>query len=168
MAELLRISFLVNMQKSKKVTDKIQARVKAEHFCAYQERSQQEVRIKLQSLDLPWAEIEELISELIQNNFLNEERFAKTYALGKFRIKNWGKLKIKQGLKLKQVPDKMITRVLKQIDEQDYSATLNDLLAKKAALLKERDLFKRNYKLMQYALGKGYERDLIAELLKEF
>ncbi|HCN82271.1 MAG TPA: RecX family transcriptional regulator [Sphingobacteriaceae bacterium] len=155
------------MKGSKKVTDKQEARVKAEHYCAYQERSQQEVRTKLQSFDLPYADIEELISELIQANFLNEERFARTYALGKFRIKNWGKNKIKQGLKLKQVPEKLIMKVLKQLDEQDYSHTLLVLLNKKAALLQEYDTFKRNYKLMQYALGKGYERDLITDVLKE-
>lgn len=155
------------MKGSKKVTDKVQARVKAEHFCAYQERSQQEVRTKLYSFELPYADVEELISELIQANFLNEERFARTYALGKFRIKNWGKHKIKQGLKLKQVPEKMINKVLKQLDDQDYSNTLIKLLNKKATLLQEPDTFKRNYKLMQYALGKGYERGLISDVLKE-
>ncbi len=156
------------MKGSKKVTDKVQARVKAEHFCAYQERSQQEVRTKLQGFELPYADVEELISELIQSNFLNEERFATSYALGKFRIKNWGKHKIKQGLKLKQVPEKLINKVLTQLDEQDYSKTLILLLNKKAVLLREPDTFKRNYKLMQYALGKGYERDLVSEVLKEF
>lgn len=155
------------MKESKKVTDKLQARVKAEHFCAYQERSQQEVRTKLHSFDLPYSEVEELISELIQDNFLNEERFATTYALGKFRIKNWGKHKIKQGLKLKQVPEKLINKALKQLNGDDYTETLKKLLNKKTEVLLEPDAFKRNYKLMQYALGKGYERDLVAELLKE-
>lgn len=155
------------MQGPKKVTDKIQARIKAERFCAYQERSQQEVRTKLYSFELHYTDVEELISELIQSNFLNEERFARTYALGKFRIKSWGKHKIKQGLKLKQVPDKLINKVLKQLDDENYSKTLITLLNKKAALLREPDMFKRNYKLMQYALGKGYERDLISDVLKE-
>jgi regulatory protein len=155
------------MREAKKVTDKLQAKVKAEHFCAYQERSQHEVRTKLYTFELRYSDIEEIISDLIQDNFLNEERFATTYALGKFRIKNWGKHKIRQGLKLKQVPEKLINKVLKQLDESAYSDTLKKLLIKKADLLREADIFKRNYKIMQYALGKGYERDLIAEVLKE-
>src|SRR5690606_17889250 len=92
-----------------------QAIEKMEHYCAYQERSQQEVRDKLYSLGLRSADIEEIIADLIQNNFLNEERFAAAYAQGKFRMKSWGKLKIKQGLKLKRVSDKLIVKALNQI-----------------------------------------------------
>ena len=154
------------MKESKKVTDKLQARAKAEHFCTYQERSQQEVRNKLYSFGLPSWNIEELISELIQANFLNEERFAITYTSGKFRIKHWGKNKIKQGLKLKQVPVKLIRKALNHIDEEEYLKTLDRLLRKKADLLQEPDPFKRRYRLMQYALGKGFESDIIAEILE--
>lgn len=153
------------MRESKKVADRLQAMAKAEHFCVYQERSQQEVRNKLYSFGLPSGHIEELISELIQGNFLNEERFAIAYTLGKFRIKHWGKIKIKQSLKLKQVPEKLIVKVLKQIDDEEYLKTLDMLLRKKAVLLPKLNPYNLHYRLMQYAAGKGYEKDLIADLL---
>ena len=96
--------------KAKKITDEKAARLKAEHYCAYQERSQQELRNKLYE----WCQypnmIETIISQLISDNFLNEERFAKAYAKGKFRQKGWGRIKIKQGLKLKQVPNVLIKK----------------------------------------------------------
>ena len=140
--------------------------VKAQRFCAYQERSQQEVRNKLYELGLFAGRVEEVISELIQAGFLNEERFAVAYTLGKFRIKKWGKLKIRHGLRLKKIPEKLIAKALKQINEADYLRTLQDVLSKKRVLLKEKDNFKLEYKLIQFALSKGYERDLITDALK--
>lgn len=143
-----------------------QAIEKMEHYCAYQERSQQEVRDKLYSLGLRSADIEEIIADLIQNNFLNEERFAAAYALGKFRMKSWGKLKIKQGLKLKRVSDKLIVKALNQIDGEDYQQTLTDIIDKKSLLITEKEPFKKRNKLFNYAMGRGFENDLIAEVLK--
>jgi regulatory protein len=154
-----------NMESAKKVIDKTQAMAKAEHFCAYQERSQQEVRDKLYSFDLHSADVENIISELIQANFLNEQRFAVAYTLGKFRIKHWGKAKIKQGLKFKRVPEKMIAKALGQIDYDEYISTLTALLQKKAPFITEKDLYKKNYKLAQYAVGRGFERGLVTEVL---
>jgi regulatory protein len=153
------------MKSSKKVTDKLQIKIKAENFCVYQERSHYEVRNKLYSFGLPSGDIEELISELIQSNFLNEERFAIAYTLGKFRIKHWGKNKIKQGLKLKQVPEKLISKALSQIDMKEYLKTLEMLLRKKAALFPKLDKYELDHRLIQYAAGKGYEKKLIANLL---
>src|ERR1700740_2175906 len=102
----------MELPEKKKITDKKVAMAKAEHYCAYQERSQQEVRDKLYEWGL-WPEaVEHIISQLICDNFLNEERFAKAYALGKFRQKGWGKIKIKQGLKLKKVPEVLIKKAL--------------------------------------------------------
>ncbi|MGV3509110.1 MAG: regulatory protein RecX [Sphingobacteriaceae bacterium] len=151
---------------SKKALDKKTAHAKLEQYCAYQERSQQEVRDKLYSYGLHSAEVEDVICELIGANFLNEERFANAFALGKFRIKHWGRLKIKQGLKLKRVGDNLIKKALKQIDADDYEETLKRLLEKKNALLKENDRFKRRQKLVSYGLAKGYESDLIFDCLK--
>lgn len=139
--------------------------MKAESFCAYQERSQFEIRNKLYEWGLHHKEVEEIISELIDQNFLNEERFALAYTLGKFRIKGWGRLKIKQGLKLKGVPDKLIAKSLKAIDGDDYFSKLEQLLEKKSKTIAEKDPFKRRYLLTRYAAGKGYEADLISELL---
>lgn len=147
--------------------DKKAALAKAEHYCAYQERSQYEIRNKLYEWGLKTAEVEELISELIVTNFLNEERFAKVYVSGKFNIKKWGKIKIKQSLKLKQVPDKMITKALNTIDSGDYMQTLLELAEKKAKLITESDAYKKKYKLITYLMGKGFENNLISEVLKD-
>lgn len=146
--------------------DRQTALAKAEHYCAYQERAQQEVRDKLYEWGLWSDDVEELISELIQTNFLNEERFTQAYVSGKFKIKHWGKVKIKQGLKLKRIPDKMIQRALNGIDYDEYLKTILLGAQKKAPLIKENDPFKRQYKLVNYLMGKGFERDLIIEVLK--
>lgn len=155
------------MEPAKKVKyDKQQGLIKAEHYCAYQERSQQEVRNKLYDWGLWPNEVEQVISELIESNFLNEERFAKAYVSGKFKIKHWGKIKIKQGLKLKQITDKMIIAALKTIDYDEYLATILKTAEKKLPLIKEKDAYKRKYKLITYLLSKGFENDLIIEVLK--
>lgn len=149
-----------------KITDPKIALTKAESFCAYQERSQQEVRDKLYEWGLWPDAIEQIISELIQSNFLNEDRFAKAYTRGKFNQKAWGRIKIKQGLKLKRVPDVLIKKALLTIDLDDYLAALTRLLDKKAGTINEKNELKRRYKLQQYAMSRGYEADLIAEVLK--
>ena len=140
---------------------------KLEHYCAYQERSQQEVRNKLYEWGLkPW-EVEEVITELIVTNFLNEERFAKAYVSGKFSINKWGKIKIKQGLKLKKVPEKMIVNALKTIDYDDYLNAILIAAEKKLSTITEKDPYKRRYKLTTFLLGRGFEHILISEVLED-
>jgi len=156
----------MDTQKTKKITDEKVALAKAEHYCAYQERSQQEVRDKLYEWGLWTDAVENIISQLISGNFLNEERFANAYTKGKFNQKSWGKIKIKQGLKFKRVPDVLIKKALQTINPGDYFNTLEQVIQKKSALITEKDPYKRRYKLQQYALGRGYETDLIAEVLK--
>ncbi|GAB3927383.1 regulatory protein RecX [Mucilaginibacter myungsuensis] len=153
--------------KPKKINDPNVALAKAEHYCGYQERSQQEVRDKLYEWGL-WPEaVENTITKLIDGNFINEQRFAFAYARGKFNQKGWGKIKIKQGLKFKRVSDALIKKALGQIDLSDYITTLKTVLDKKAALLKEKDERKRHYKLKQYAMGRGFESETISEVLKD-
>ena len=152
--------------KTIKITDEKVALAKAEHFCAYQERAQQEVRDKLYEWGLWPDAVENIIVQLIGNNFLNEERFANNYVRGKFNQKGWGRIKIKQGLKFKKIPDVLIKKALKTIDGDDYIAMLTNVINKKAALLTDKDDYKRRYKLQQYALGRGYESDLISDILK--
>jgi len=147
--------------------DRKAALAKAEHYCAYQERSQQEVRNKLYEWGLWSADVEELIAELIQTNFLNEERFAMAYVSGKFNIKKWGKIKIKQGLKLKRVPDKMILNALKSINYDNYLNTIKLTAEKKLNVIIEKDPYKKRYKLISYLLSKGFENDLITEVLRD-
>jgi len=146
--------------------DKKQALAKAENFCVYQERSQKEVRYKLVEWGMRGDELEEIITDLIINNFLNEERFAKSYASGKFNIKHWGRVKIKQGLKLKGVPNKILQKAIFSIDDDDYLQTIEKLAVKKAESLGENDPFKRKNKLMSYLQAKGFETDLILLVLK--
>ncbi|MXV52299.1 RecX family transcriptional regulator [Pedobacter sp. HMF7647] len=155
------------MESPKKVITKNEAVSKIESYCAYQERSQKEVRYKLIDLGIYGEDLETIISDLIQQNFLNEERFAKAYALGKFRMKQWGKIKIRQGLKLKGVPEKLIQKALKQIDDDDYYQTLATLLDKKTLQTVAKNPIQNRYKLSQYATAKGYERDLIFEILRD-
>ena len=154
-----------NEQSIPKIFSRQQAKVKAESYCAYQERSQFEIRNKLYEWGLHQKDVEEIISELIELNFLNEERFALAYSLGKFRIKGWGKNKIRQGLKLKRIPDKLIIKSLKEINEDDYMLMLTKILKKKLNTISEKDPFKKRYLLSRFASSKGYESDLIADLL---
>ena len=142
-------------------------KAKAEQYCAYQERSQQEVRDKLYGWGLHFQEVENILVELIMEGFLNEERFALAYAGGKHRLKKWGKFKIKQGLKQKSVSDPIIKTALASIDPDDYFANLTELLAKKASSLPETDPYRRRVRLVNYALSRGYEQHLIFEILKD-
>lgn len=138
-------------------------------FCAYQERCQAEVREKLYAeYYLSSEEIEFIIAELITQKFINEERFAKVYASSKFRVKKWGKLKIKQALKQFQLTAYCIEKGLSEITDEEYEATLRDLLAKKSKQICENNPLKKKKKLLQYALGKGYEMDIILDLLNDF
>ena len=152
--------------KTNKITDEKVALAKAENYCAYQERSQQEVRNKLYEWGLWEAAVENIIILLIEGRFLNEERFAKAYAQGKFKQKGWGKIKIKQGLKLKKVPDVLIKKALLTINGDDYMQVLETVLAKKARTIVEKDSMKRRYKLQTYAFSRGFELDLILDVLK--
>jgi regulatory protein len=153
--------------KKQKIIDEQLGLEKAGHYCAYQERSQQEIRDKLYEWGLWPAAVENIIVKLIEGGFLNEERFANAYATGKFRQKAWGKIKIKQGLKLKKVSDVLIKKALSSINYDDYLETLRIIIEKKAALLNEGNAYKRRYKLQQYALSRGFEGDLITEVLKD-
>jgi regulatory protein len=155
------------MERKVKHYTPLQAKAKAMHYCAYQERAQEEVRQKLREWGLNEEETEQLITTLIEENFLNEERFAYAFATGKHRMKQWGKIKIKMGLKRKGVSSPLIRMALQKLDDQEYRKTLGQILTKEAHTLKEKDPFKRKYKLIQAGLRKGYEQELILELLTD-
>jgi len=144
-----------------------QALGKIQKYCAYQERSHQEVKRKLHSYGLTADEVDEIISKLITDNFLNEERFAKAFAGGKFRIKKWGRNKIEHELESFGLTKNCITRGLKEIDPWDYTKTLRTLLRKKTEEVSEENPFAKRNKVARFAISKGYEPELVWEMVKE-
>ena len=123
--------------------------------------------MKLKSWGLIQEAIDLLIIELIEFNFLNEERYARSFARGKFRIKKWGKLKIRLALKKREVYFKCIDFAMSEIDDKTYLNSLKELLQKKNDILKETNLYKRKMKLINYLVNRGYEYDLIQDALVE-
>lgn len=152
------------MQSNKTYTV-IEATRALEHFCAYQERCHKEVEDKLYKLKMIAEAQEQIIGHLITEGFLNESRFAQSFARGKFRIKKWGKIRITQELKRKDISAYNIKLGLKEIDDEMYILTLQDLIQKKQNSIKETDAFKKKKKMVDYLLRQGYEATLIFETL---
>lgn len=151
-----------------KVLTPQQAKQKIEHYCAYQERSHQEVRDKLYGLGLHRNDVEEIITNLITDGFLNEERFAKAFAGGKFRIKKWGRIKISHALESKGVSKNCVRIGLKEIDEVDYIATLRELLKEKSCREQtDSKIYVHRDRLSRYAIQKGYEPELVWKEIRE-
>jgi regulatory protein len=136
-------------------------------YCAYQERSHKEVRNKLFTYGLFPSEVEQALTRLITDGFLNEERFAKAFAGGKFRMKKWGRNKITNALQKHGVTTRCIQRGLNEIDDPAYLKTLRSLLRVKLSKISGTDLFKKRYKAAQFAIGKGYEPELVWRLIKD-
>ncbi len=140
-----------------------QAMQKLRHYCAYQERSHFEVREKLYSLGLRKQDVELCIATLIEEDYLNESRFAIAFAGGKFRVNKWGKVKIRQAMKEKRVSEYCINQALAEIPSDAYQSTMEKLTEKKWRSLKtESNIFLRLRKTRDYMLQKGYESQLVA------
>ena len=151
----------------KKYLTKEQALQKLKHFCGYQERCHLEVREKLYDLGVSNSLHDEIVSTLIEENYLNEERFAIAFVGGKFRVKQWGRVKIKHELKQKQVSDYNIRKALKEIDEEDYYNTLRKLYDDKWKSLKgEKNRFIKLSKTRNYLLQKGFESEAVQEIAR--
>lgn len=144
-----------------------EATLKLMQFCAYRDRSHKEVEKKLQEMRMIPAACEEIIIKLMQEGFLNEERFARSFVRGKFRIKKWGRIRIKQELKFRDISSPIIKLALSEIKDSDYRAALYELAEKKMRLLHEPDPFKKRKKLTDYLLRKGYESHLVFEVTEE-
>jgi regulatory protein len=155
------------LQPKKKKYTPAQAFLKAQLFCAYQERYQQEMRDKLYEWGLFPDAVENVIAQLITDNFLNEERFAKAYAGGKFRIKKWGRVKIKLELKKRNISEYCIRKGMQEIDDEAYLQTLKKLIEKKNKETKEKNPLVRNSKVARYVASRGFEQDLIWDVIKE-
>ncbi|WP_456463085.1 regulatory protein RecX [Lutibacter sp.] len=136
-----------------------------EHFCAYQERCHKEVEQKLYDLKMIPEAKEKIILHLLQHNFLNEERFAKAFVRGKFSIKKWGRIKIINELRFKNISTYNIKSALKEINEKDYLETLQKISEKKLALIKESNTFKKKNKLATFLISKGYESELVYKIV---
>ena len=151
---------------TEKIITPLVALQKMKSWCAYQERSQNEVRQKLFEYRLEPETVESIIAELIGEKFLDEERFAMAYAGGKFRIKHWGRNKIKLGLKQHKVSDYCIKKALQSINGEAYEEIIRKVIEKKIRLTKTNDERKKYYAVLNYAVSRGFESDLVSDQLK--
>ena len=144
-----------------------EATKKLEHYCAYQDRCHEEVIQKLRSMKMDQDEIDQIIVQLIADNFLNEERFACSFARGKHRIKHWGKIRIVNELKFRKISATLIKIALKEIDDSDYLDMFDALADKHWQTITERNTMKKRKKFCDYFLRKGWETELIYQKVKE-
>lgn len=140
---------------------------KLEHYCAYQERCHDEVFQKLRGMFLDTNEIDEIIVHLINNNYLNEERFACSFARGKFRIKHWGKVRIVNELKFRKISQYNITTALKEINTEEYVADFHLISERHWENIAEKNSLKKRKKFCDYLLRKGWESNMIYEKIKD-
>lgn len=136
------------------------------NYCVYQDRSHSEVEQKMKEYMLIPEAKEEILVFLIQENYLNEERFAKSYSRGKFYIKKWGRNKIKNSLFQKGISEKLIQKSFEEIDENDYEKILLDLIEKTIITYKELKDYQKKQKLIKFLISKGYEYELILKILE--
>ncbi|MFD0990692.1 regulatory protein RecX [Mariniflexile jejuense] len=155
------------MQPPKKTYTLQEATKKLEHYCAYQERCHKEVVQKLTSMYMIPEAIDVIVVHLIQHNFLNEERFAKTFVSGKFKIKAWGRRRLTFELKQKDISKVNINQALATISEDDYNEYFNSLAEKKANSIKERNVFKKKKQFVDYFLYRGWESHLVYDKANE-
>lgn len=142
-----------------------EAEEKIAAFCAYQERCVWEVRRKLYEKGIAEAQIEKLIGFLLREKFIDEGRYARAFARGKFRLKKWGKNRIRMELKMRQVPEDLIRKGLLEIDPTEYYDTLLSETEKKWEKTKEPDLYKKRFKVVGYLMQRGFEQDLVQEAI---
>ncbi len=152
--------FVWEQKKDTKIYDLKEARLKIEHFCAYQERSHKQVQEKLKTFGLRPDVADALVIELIQANFLNEARFSSAFSRGKFNIKGWGKIKIKQHLKMHQVSEYNIKNALSEISESDYLNSFETIVSKKWKALKGENALHKKQKLVRFMYSRGFESQL--------
>jgi regulatory protein len=138
-----------------------------ERYCAYQDRCHKEIETKLREFVLIEEAKNQIILHLMEHDFVNEERFSKSFARGKFRIKKWGKQRIVRELKQRSVSEYNIKTALKEIDEEKYIATIYEIAERRNAIITEENPYKRKKKLSDFLMRKGYEYDLIYATIKD-
>lgn len=140
---------------------------KMEQYCVYQDRCHQEIERKMKEYQMIPEAKEKILLHLMRHDFLNEERFSKSFTRGKFRIKNWGKQRIIRELKIKNISSYNIKTALKEIDEELYVKTIEKIATSKKITIKESNLFKKKKKIYDYLYRKGYESSLIQETIQK-
>ncbi len=140
---------------------------KIEYFCSYQERCHDEVISKLRTMKLDSDEIDQIMVHLLSQNFLNEERFACSFARGKHRIKHWGKIRIVNELKFKNISQTLINKALKEITPEEYLETFHTLAERNWESIREKNTLKKRKKFCDYMLRRGFESNLVYEKVKE-
>lgn len=151
------------MQSDRKIYNLDEARVVIRKFCAYQERSQKQVRDRLYKMGLISDAVELLISECIEENYLNEERFAMAFVRGKYKFKDWGRQRLERELKFQNVSDYCIRKAMAQLDDEDYDHQLKVLAQKKWDATKDANRFSKGKKVVNFLIRKGYESDKVWE-----
>ncbi|MCX2718283.1 regulatory protein RecX [Lentiprolixibacter aurantiacus] len=136
-------------------------------YCAYQDRCHQEVRQKLREMKMIPEAIDHIMAYLIEHDFLNEQRFADSFARGKFRIKKWGKLRIIRELRQREISQLAIKKSLKQITDQEYREVLDDLALKRLETLTQCTALEKKQKLSSYLLYRGWENELVYDKIRE-
>lgn len=150
---------------AREVLTYLDALEKLKKYCAYQERAQSEVRKKAFSYGLSSEEAESVITDLIKDNFLNEQRYAEAYVRGKYKFKRWGRKKLELELKSRQVSSYCIKKGMAQIEPAIYFSNLVYLAEKRLPLTKGKNQAEIKQKMFRHLLGKGYESNLIEEVL---
>ena len=159
--------FEIMFEKKKKSFTVDQIKRKLENYCVYQDRCHKEVEQKMWEFHLIPEARELILLSLMKDNFLNEERFAKSYARGKFRIKSWGKPRIVRELKFRDISTYNIKTALKEIDEQEYISTIYRITENRNEVISEPNEYKRGQKLIDFLMRKGFENDLIFKTVKD-
>ncbi|MBC8766518.1 RecX family transcriptional regulator [Arenibacter sp. BSSL-BM3] len=144
-----------------------EATKKLEGYCAYQDRCHKEVISKLRAMNMIPEAIDLIVGHLIKENFLNEERFARSFARGKFNIKKWGRIRIENELKYREISKYNIKLAMEEIDSKEYLKSFNSLAKKRLAEIREKDLQKRRKKLADYLLYRGWESGMVYEKVYE-
>jgi len=140
---------------------------KIEHYCGYQERCHEEVEQKLRDMKMTLEERDQIIAHLIHENFLNEERFACSFARGKHRIKHWGKIRITNELKFRGINQTLINIALKEIDPEEYYTTFDTLANRNWKSIQEKNTLKKRKKFCDFMLRRGFESNLVYEKVRE-
>ena len=140
---------------------------KAQAYCTYQERCINDLSIKLREWNIKDGVAEKIINKLVNDDYINEERFARNYAGSKFRIKKWGKNRIIYEMKRKDIPDLIVQIGLEEIEDEEYINAIKELLSKKSFTISEKDPLKRKQKLARFAIAKGYRSGLVWDILNQ-